>query len=76
MSRPDHECPLCHGDGCLPCDNEKGKHHCTKPCPITVGCNGSGRVSDYKYRKILSNIENGYIICGKCGKKYKVEVTE
>ena len=72
MSAPDHECPICHGDGCVPCDTRGGKAHCTKPCPITVGCNGSGRVSHYKYNRILQMAENGCIVCPKCGKKYKI----
>ena len=67
-------CPICQGDGCLSRDTRMGHQHCTEPCPMDIGCNGTGTVSDYKFEKIKENTIRGEIMSIETGKKYKVRL--
>jgi uncharacterized protein YbaR (Trm112 family) len=68
-------CPICGGDGCLPQDNNKGHRWQTAPCPIVIGCNGAGFVSDFKYQKIMGLVVKGRVWCAECENWHPIKCT-
>ena len=68
-------CPICQGESVIPFDRG-AKAHCTRPCPISCGCNGVGKVSQHKLCWIIDNMVDGVIRCKECGKTHKVHLKD
>ena len=68
-------CPICGGDGCLPQNSKQGHRWHTAPCPIEIGCNGAGFVSDFKMKKILGLAVKGRVWCPDCQNWHTIKCT-